>query len=60
MSREGFEGLRQLAKDRYDEAIKISQRMNEKLINAYKKLQTAKIEARKEFAERFENKEIHT
>jgi len=40
------------AKERYDEAVKISQKMNEKLIDAYKKLQTAKSEAYKEFAER--------
>lgn len=39
-------------KDRYDEAVKIGQKMNEKLINAYKKLQTAKAEAIKEFAAR--------
>ena len=44
------------AKDRYDEAVKIGQKMNEKLINAYKKLQTAKTEARKEIAERLKER----
>lgn len=33
----------------YDESVKISQRMQEKLIQAHKKLQTAKSEAIKEF-----------
>ena len=33
------------AKERYDEAVKIGQKMNEKLIDAYKKLQTAKSDA---------------
>ena len=40
------------AKEKYDESIKIGQKMNQKLIDAYKKLQTAKSEARKEFAEK--------
>lgn len=53
ITRNNFEN----AKERYDEAVKISQRMNEKLIDAYKKLQTAKSEAYKEFAERLN--EIH-
>ncbi len=44
------------AKDRYDEAVKIGQKMNEKLIDAYKKLQTAKSEAVKEVAERLRKK----
>lgn len=37
------------AKERYDEAVKIGQKINDKLVAAYKKLQTAKSEAIKEF-----------
>lgn len=43
-------------KDRYDEAVRINQRIHEKLVDAYKKLQTAKSEERKEFAERLKAK----
>lgn len=44
------------AKERCDVAVKIGQNMNEKLIDAYKMLQTAKSEAIKEFAERLKDK----
>ena len=40
----------------YDESVKIGQKMNQKLMDAYKKLQTAKSEAVKEFAERLHEK----
>ena len=43
------------AKERYEEAVKIGQKMNEKLVVAYKKLQTVKTEAIKEFAERLKD-----
>ena len=46
-------------KSLYENSINIGQRILDKLVIAYKQLKTAKSEARKEFAERFE-KEVGT